>query len=211
MAPKTRNSQTPSPAFPSSNPYADAPAQPKNKKKHRLLGWVAGIAGVFIIGSALTGTGDGSSSGRDAADATVSTSPTVAVEAANIEKSAPIQDAVLADAPVADTTKNDSDVPLEYKNALRSAKNYLRFSGFSERGLYDQLTSEYAEQYSPEAAQYALDNVDADYFEEAEQAAKNYQDFMPMSGPALFDQLTSEYGDKFTEKQAQHAVDALGL
>ena len=72
------NSQTPSPAFPSSNPYADAPAQPKNKKKHRLLGWVAGIAGVFIIGSALTGTGDGSSSGRDAADATVSTSPTVA-------------------------------------------------------------------------------------------------------------------------------------
>ena len=62
------NSQTPSPAFPSSNPYADAPAQPKNKKKHRLLGWVAGIAGVFIIGSALTGTGDGSSSGRDAAD-----------------------------------------------------------------------------------------------------------------------------------------------
>ena len=206
------NSQTPSPAFPSSNPYADAPAQPQKKKKHRLLGWAAGIAGVCILGSALTGTGDGSDAEKSAADNTVSaTSATVTVEAANVEESAQVPDAAVVSAPVADTKKNDSDVPLEYKNALRSAKNYLRFSGFSERGLYDQLTSEYAEQYSPEAAQYALDNVDADYFEEAEQAAKNYQDFMPMSGPALFDQLTSEYGDKFTEEQAQHAVDALGL
>ena len=74
---------------------------------------------------------------------------------------------------------------------------------FSERGLFDQLTSEYGDQYPEEAAQYAIENVEVDYNEEALEAAKNYQETMPMSDQELFEQLTSEYGDKFTEEQAQ--------
>ncbi|MCQ9299542.1 Ltp family lipoprotein [Staphylococcus hyicus] len=33
----------------------------------------------------------------------------------------------------------------------------------SKAGIYDQLTSEYGEQFPDEAAQYAIDNLDADY------------------------------------------------
>ncbi len=33
----------------------------------------------------------------------------------------------------------------------------------SKEGLYDQLTSEYGEKFSDEAAQYAMDNLEVDW------------------------------------------------
>lgn len=103
----------------------------------------------------------------------------------------------------------EEEIPREHRNALRSAESYLDFTSFSYQGLYDQLTSEYADSYSPDAAQYAVDNVDADWFQEAVESAESYLDFMPMSETELFNQLTSDYGDKFTSEQAQHAVDTV--
>ncbi|MCS4535263.1 Ltp family lipoprotein [Corynebacterium sp. HS2168-gen11] len=100
-------------------------------------------------------------------------------------------------------------VPREYQNALRSAKQYLDYSGFSQQGLYDQLTSEYGDKYPAEAAQYAVDNVDADWDAEAREAAENYLNISPFSREELVNQLSSEYGDKFTREQAQAAVDAV--
>ncbi len=79
----------------------------------------------------------------------------------------------------------------------------------SERGVYDQLTSEYGEGFSPEAAQYAVDNLDVDWNEVALESARSYQDHMSMSRDAIYDQLVSEYGEKFTPEQAQYAVDNL--
>jgi len=79
----------------------------------------------------------------------------------------------------------------------------------SKAGIYDQLTSEYGDKYSPEAAQYAVDNVKADWKANALESAKNYQDLMNMSPAAIYDQLISEYGDKFTPEEAQYAVDNL--
>ncbi len=101
------------------------------------------------------------------------------------------------------------NVPREYRNALKAAQNYIDIMPFSERGLYDQLTSEYGDQYPEEAAQYAIENVEVDYNEEALKAAKNYLEIMPMSDNELFDQLTSEYGDQFTEEQARYAISNL--
>lgn len=69
------------------------------------------------------------------------------------------------------------------------------------------MTSEYGEKFSEEAAQYAIDNVKADYKEEAVESAKNYLDTMSFSKEGLKDQLTSQYGEKFTEEEAQYAVD----
>jgi len=43
--------------------------------------------------------------------------------------------------------------------AAESAQSYLDFTSFSRQGLYDQLTSEYGEQFTPEQAQYALTAV----------------------------------------------------
>ena len=79
----------------------------------------------------------------------------------------------------------------------------------SKAAIYDQLTSEYGEQFPAEAAQYAIDNLDVDWNANALKTAKNYQETMSMSKAAIYDQLISEYGEKFTAEQAQYAVDHL--
>lgn len=103
----------------------------------------------------------------------------------------------------------DTNVPTEYRSALNKAENYSDIMNMSKQGIYDQLTSEYGEKFSPEAAQYAIDNLNADYNENALKKAKTYSDTMHMSKQGIFDQLVSEYGEKFTQAEAQYAVDNL--
>ena len=79
----------------------------------------------------------------------------------------------------------------------------------SKTGIYDQLTSEYGEKFTVEAAQYAIDNITVDWRENALKKAKLYQETMSMSPAAIYDQLTSEYGEKFTAEEAQYAIDNL--
>lgn len=43
--------------------------------------------------------------------------------------------------------------------AAQSAQSYLDMTGFSRQGLFDQLTSSYGEGFTPEQANYALDQV----------------------------------------------------
>lgn len=69
-----------------------------------------------------------------------------------------------------------------------------------------EQTSEYGERFSPDAAQYAIDNMTADWNYNALQKAKNYQNTMNMSPDAIREQLTSEYGDQFTSAEADYAV-----
>lgn len=104
----------------------------------------------------------------------------------------------------------EPDVPTEYKSALRKAESYSEMMHMSKQGIYDQLTSEYGEKFSPEAAQYAIDNLQADYNANALAKAQSYQDDMNMSPEAIRDQLTSEYGEKFTQEEADYAVANLG-
>lgn len=103
-------------------------------------------------------------------------------------------------------TEPEPDVPAEYKSALIKAKSYSDTMYMSKQGLYDQLTSEYGEKFSPEAAQYAIDNVEADWNANALAKAKQYQDQMAMSPSAIHDQLTSEYGEQFTQEEADYAL-----
>ena len=113
------------------------------------------------------------------------------------------------------TTENKSEnkvednIPTEYKSALRKAKLYADTMNMSKAGLYDQLTSEYGEKFTVEAAQYAIDNITVDWKENALKKAKSYQETMSMSPAAIYDQLTSEYGEKFTAEEAQYAIDNL--
>ena len=76
----------------------------------------------------------------------------------------------------------------------------------SKAGIYDQLTSDSGEKFTSEEAQYAIDNVQADWNANALASAKNYQNSMAMSPEAIRDQLSSEYGDKFTQEEADYAV-----
>lgn len=108
-----------------------------------------------------------------------------------------------------ESSLNDSssdDVPAEYRSALAKAESYSETMHMSKQGLYDQLTSEYGEQFSAEAAQYAIDNMQVDWNANALATAKNYQSSMNMSPAAIHDQLTSEYGEQFTQEEADYAI-----
>ncbi len=105
----------------------------------------------------------------------------------------------------------DDQVPKEYKSALNKANSYSETMHMSKAGLYNQLTSEYGEQFSAEAAQYAIDNVQADWNANALKKAKDYQDTMDMSPEAIRDQLVSEYGEQFTAEEAEYAIESKQL
>lgn len=102
-----------------------------------------------------------------------------------------------------------TNVPAEYKSALAKAYSYANDQHMSKKRLYDQLTSEYGEQFSKEEAQYAVDNVKTDWKENALAKAKSYQDGQNMSPAAIYDQLTSEYGEQFTNAEANYAIQHL--
>lgn len=91
----------------------------------------------------------------------------------------------------------------EQKNALKTAENYLDYTGFSEKGLREQLEFE---EYPTDAIDYAISNVLVDYNEEALETAQNYLDFSSFSDAGLKEQLLFE---GFTEEQAQYAIDNL--
>ena len=97
----------------------------------------------------------------------------------------------------------------EYTNALRKAEEYSKTMHMSKRGIYDQLTSEYGEKFPADAAQYAIDNMQADWNANALEKAKTYQKSMSMSKRDIYDQLISDYGEKFTKEEAQYAIDHL--
>jgi hypothetical protein len=91
--------------------------------------------------------------------------------------------------------------------ALESAKSYLSMSGFSKKGLYEQLSSSAGEGFTQAEAQYAVDHVDADWNKEAVESARSYLDMSPMSRADLIEQLSSSAGEGFTYEQAVYAVD----
>ncbi|WP_275900754.1 Ltp family lipoprotein [Paenibacillus periandrae] len=76
----------------------------------------------------------------------------------------------------------------------------------SKQGIYDQLISEHGEKFTEDEAQYAVDNIKADFNKNALIKAKNYQDSMKMSSAAIRDQLTSKHGEKFTKEEADYAI-----
>jgi hypothetical protein len=84
---------------------------------------------------------------------------------------------------------------------------HLAMSGFSEQGLYEQLSSSAGEGFSQAEAQYAVDHVDADWNKEAVESARSYLEMSPMSRNELIQQLSSSAGEGFTYEQALYAVD----
>ncbi|GAA0863706.1 Ltp family lipoprotein [Paraclostridium tenue] len=161
--------------------------------KHKIL---TGFLALLIIGAIGSGGGNNTNSSSIKSDNNESQEMAQKTNSESTEK-------------VAAKEKIKEDIPTEYKSALRKAKVYSDTMAMSKAGLYDQLTSEYGEKFSQEAAQYAIDNIDANWKENALKKAKTYQGSMAMSPSAIYDQLKSEHGEKFTEEEAQYAVDNL--
>lgn len=101
------------------------------------------------------------------------------------------------------------EVSTEYKNALTKAGQYSEIMHMSKQGIYDQLVSDYGEQFPADAAQYAIDNLQADWNANALAKGKEYASTMHMSKQGVYDQLVSSYGEKFTAEEAQYAIDNL--
>jgi hypothetical protein len=118
------------------------------------------------------------------------------------QASAPVQTPVVTPSP-------SPIVPAEYKSALSQATTYANTMYLSKQGVYDQLVSEYGGKFSAASAQYAIDNVKADWNANALAQAKTYQDTMNLSPAAVRDQLVSEYGGKFTATEADYAIQHL--
>lgn len=179
------------------------PSIPHNaapKKKGGCMKWGAGIVGAIVTISIFSNLGDDSDDTTTASmDRDVTTSVTWAAE--EPDSAAPEA------APVA--AEPDNSVPTEYRSALRQADTYANSMHMSRQGLYDQLTSQYGGQFTAEAAQYAVDNVTADWNANALEKAESYSDSMHMSKLGVYDQLISEYGEQFTPEQAQYAIDTI--
>jgi hypothetical protein len=163
----------------------------KNKNwfaRHKVLTTILGFVVIAIIASA-AGGGSKSNTGTTKSDTTASISN---------KTEAGTQ-------PAATETKQPA-VPAEYKSALSQAGTYASTMHLSKQGVYDQLVSEYGGKFSAEAAQYAIDNVKADWNANALAQGKTYQNDMHLSPTAVHDQLTSSYGGKFTAAEADYAV-----
>ena len=96
------------------------------------------------------------------------------------------------------------------KNAARSAKNYLSFSGFSRDGLIGQLSSDAGDGYAVADATAAVDSLNVDWNEQAVRSAKNYLNLMGFSCKGLIQQLSSQAGDKYTTDQATYGAKQAG-
>lgn len=162
-------------------------AKKKAGKGLAIAGLVLGIFGVIVFGAS------GSDSNKEVQNVTKTEEKQTEASTASDETEEP---------------STDDNVPREYKSALKKAEAYSNKMYLSKQGVYNQLTSEYGEKFPADAAQYAIDNVVADWNENALQKAKSYQQ-MDMSTSAIYDQLISEYGELFEESEAQYAIDNL--
>lgn len=183
-------------------------------QKQRVIAWsvTGGLIVLSLVINLATGGGDESAS-LDQPDDTASVAetdaevpPDPAEEPANAQ---PVDDAQpeAADEP---EPADEPNVPADFASALTQAQRYTDTLHMSKAGLYEQLTSEYGGQFADDAAQYAIDTVDADWNANALAQAENYSDTMSMSKAGIYDQLISEFGERFTAEEAQYAIDTVG-
>ena len=85
---------------------------------------------------------------------------------------------------------------------------YANRMDMSKAGIYSQLTAESGENLSPESAQYAVDNVTADWTANALATAKLFQE-TDLAPADIHDYLISETGGQFTQEEADYAMEHL--
>lgn len=100
-------------------------------------------------------------------------------------------------------------IPREYISALIKGQEYANSMYMSKKAVYNQLTSDYGEKFSSDAANYAIANIKANWNKNALHKAKEYQEEQNMSPDAIYDQLTSDYGEQFTPDEANYAIQHL--
>jgi hypothetical protein len=164
--------------------------------RNRIIGALIGVGFIIVLFVAIGGMTLGALLSETAKNPATATQNTMTSNAP--EKTTPTPE------PVPEVKK--PAVPPEYISALAKGTTYATGMNMSKQRVYDQLVSPYGEKFAAEAAQYAIDNLKADWNANALAKAKNYQKTMNMSPARIHDQLTSEYGEKFTQAEADFAI-----
>lgn len=136
-------------------------------------------------------------------DNTSSTSSNKAAEPASNE--------VVDQVATTEAAESKDSMTVQQKNAVRSAKQYLSFKGFSRDGLIQQLSSDAGDGYDVQDATVAVDSLNVDWNEQAVKAAQAYLEFKGFSCKGLIQQLSSSAGDKFTKEQAEYGAKGVGV
>jgi host cell surface-exposed lipoprotein len=109
------------------------------------------------------------------------------------------------------TPKPKPKTTVAQREAIESAKAYLKDGAFSRAGLINQLDSKYGEGFKKADAVYAVDHITVSWYAEAVESARSYLDDGGFSRAGLIEQLHSSYGEGFTLKQATYAANKVGL
>ena len=102
-----------------------------------------------------------------------------------------------------DPQPKSKSLSVEEEQAVRSARSYLDYSGFSKTGLISQL--EY-EGFPKSVASAAVNSLVVDWDQEAYESGKSYLDYSSFSKSGLIEQLKYE---GFTSSQATQAANRL--
>ena len=106
-----------------------------------------------------------------------------------------------------EATQTSTNVPQEYAEALRTAREALHVTWYSYDELYDELTSEHVHGYSEEAARYALDTLDVDWKGQALAVAQLQVNGRGISRAGLLDYLSGDLGKGYTADEARYAAE----
>lgn len=166
-----------------------------------------GIIGLFILMAILVALAGGGEDSTET-EGTAETAPATEESATEETSTEEVEEPAETEEP-AEEEPSEPEVSTEFESALNQAQTYSDTMHMSKAGVFDQLTSEYGGQFPEDAAQYAIDNVDADWKANALESAKTYQESMSMSKEAIRDQLTSDYGGQFTQEEADYAIENL--
>lgn len=105
------------------------------------------------------------------------------------------------------TDKIEPDEETLKAEVLAKAQNYSDTLYMSKSLLLNQLTNPEFDGYSKALAEYAVENINVDYNENAKNKAILYRDEMSMSEEEIKNQLSSKYGDGFTDKEVAYAIE----
>ena len=175
-----------------------------NQKKHYFWAWIA----AFVL-SIMIGTGGNQAiltDGNLPHYITPSSKPVVGFKMPSTGKQ--VVKRKLKQTPINSTWADSLTGP--QKNAVRSAKQYLSFKGFSRSGLIKQLSSDYGDGYNVADATVAVNSLNIDWNKQAVRSAKQYLSFKGFSCKGLIQQLSSSAGDGYTESQAAYGARQAG-
>ena len=193
--------------------------RPWFKKKRFLI--PGGAVALVLVASMASAAGGGGSTPEPTTAAagllSASSTPTPSASAEDVEATAtPTPSPSATKAVVKPTPKPVAPKPVAPKpaaakltfaqeNAKGTAEDYLDMSGFSKKGLIEQLKFE---GYKTKDIDAALATMKVNWNAEAAESAQSYVDMSHFSHKSLTDQLEFE---GFTSKQAAYGVKSVGL